>query len=75
MTVTDNWRSTLDGLPLEARIKALLSYELASDRAAGAPVEVVSAALRAVATAEGLDSHQPWIDAAVARISAGRTTW
>lgn len=75
MTVPDNWRAILDGLPLEARLKALLSYELASDRAAGQPVEVASAALRAVAVAEGLDDHQPWIDAAARRISAGLRTW
>jgi hypothetical protein len=75
MTVPENWRTTLDGLPLESRLKALLSYELACDRAAGQPVEVASATLRAVATAEGLDGPQPWIDAAAARISAGRRTW
>jgi hypothetical protein len=75
MTLPENWRATLDGLSLESRLKALLSYELASDRAAGQPVEVASATLRAVASAEGLDDHQPWIDAAARRISAGVRTW
>ncbi|MGY1743837.1 MULTISPECIES: hypothetical protein [unclassified Blastococcus] len=74
-TVPENWRVALDGLPLESRLKALLSYELASDRVAGEPVEVASATLRAVAAAEGLDDHQPWIDAAARRISAGVRSW
>jgi hypothetical protein len=71
MPMTADWRSALDGLPLHERLKALMAYELASDRAAGAPVDTASATLRAAATAEGLDSRQPWIDAAAARISAG----
>jgi len=75
MTVPENWRVTLDGLPLESRLKALLSYELASDRAAGQPVEVASATLRAVANAEGLDGQQPWIEAAARQISAGVRSW
>ena len=36
---------------------------------------VASAALRAVAVAEGLDDHQPWIDAAAQRISVYVRTW
>jgi hypothetical protein len=32
---------------------------------------VTTEAVRAVATAEGLDTGQPWIQAAAARISAG----
>jgi hypothetical protein len=73
MTTPSDWRTSLDGLPLEARLRALLVHELAADRAAGAPVEVAAATLRAAAQAEGLDDGQPWIDAAAARISAGRT--
>ncbi len=65
-----DWREHLDGLTLESRLKALLVYELASDRVPGAPLEVTTAAVRAVATAEGLDTGQPWIDAAAARITA-----
>ncbi|MGY1729878.1 hypothetical protein ACI798_00030 [Geodermatophilus sp. SYSU D01045] len=65
-----DWREQLDGLPLESRLKALLVYELASDRVPGQPLEVTTAAVRAVATAEGLDTGQPWIDAAAARITA-----
>ena len=65
-----DWREQLDDLPLESRLKALLVYELASDRVPGQPLEVTTAAVRAVATAEGLDTGQPWIDAAAARISA-----
>ena len=66
-----DWREQLDGLPLQSRLKALLVYELASDRVPGAPLEVTTEAVRAEATAEGLDTGQPWIDAAAARISAG----
>ncbi len=66
-----DWREHLDGLTLESRLKALLVYELASDRVPGAPLEVTTEAVRAVATAEGLDTGQPWIQAAAARISAG----
>jgi hypothetical protein len=73
MTTPSDWRSALDGLPLETRLKALLVYELAADRAVGAPIEVTTATLRAAAQAEGLDDGQPWIDAAAAAISAGRT--
>jgi hypothetical protein len=73
MTTPNDWRTSLDGLPLEERLKALLVYELAADRAAGAPIEVTTATLRAAAQAEGLDAGEPWIDAAAARISAGRT--
>ncbi len=65
-----DWRDSLDGLPLESRLKALLVYELASDRVPGAPLEVTTAAVRAVASAEGLDPGQPWVGAAAARISA-----
>jgi hypothetical protein len=72
MTTPSDWRTTLDGLPLEARLKALLVYELAADRAAGASIEVAAATLRAAAQAEGLDDGEPWIDAAAARISAGQ---
>jgi hypothetical protein len=64
-----DWRDSLDGLPLESRLKALLVYELASDRVPGAPLEVTTAAVRAVASAEGLDPGQPWVGAAAARIS------
>jgi hypothetical protein len=66
-----DWREQLDGLPLQSRLKALLVYELASDRVPGQPLDVTTATVRAVATAEGLDTGQPWIDAAAARISAG----
>ncbi|MGY1831741.1 hypothetical protein ACI8AA_15125 [Geodermatophilus sp. SYSU D01180] len=65
-----DWREQLDGMPLESRLKALLVYELASDRVPGQPLDVTTAAVRAVATAEGLDTGQPWIDAAAARITA-----
>jgi hypothetical protein len=64
------WQEQAEELPLEARIKARLTYELAADRTAGQPVEITAAALRAVATAEGLDSRHPWIDAAAADIAA-----
>jgi hypothetical protein len=66
-----DWRDQLDQLPLKVRLKALMVYELAADRAASAPVEEATAVLRAAARAEGLDDRQPWIDAAAARISAG----
>jgi hypothetical protein len=72
MTTSSDWRTHLDGLPLEARLRALLVYELAADRAAGAPLEVAAATVRAAAQAEGLDVREPWIDAAAARISAGQ---
>jgi hypothetical protein len=65
-----DWRELLHDLPLESRLKALLVYELASDRVPGQPLEVTTAAVRAVARAEGLDTGQPWIEAAAARISA-----
>ena len=71
MTTPDDWRSSLDGLPLGQRLTALLVYELAADRAAGAPVETTTATLRAAAQAEGLDDGQPWIEVAAARLSAG----
>jgi hypothetical protein len=74
MTTPSDWRASLDGLPLEARLKALLVYELAADRSAGAPIEVTTATLRAAAQAEGLDDGEPWIDVAAARISAGRVS-
>jgi hypothetical protein len=74
MTTPSDWRAHLDGLPLEARLKALLVYELAADRSAGAPIEVTTATLRAAAQAEGLDDGEPWIAAAAARISAGGTS-
>jgi hypothetical protein len=63
-------REHLDGLTLESRLTALLVHEVASDRVPGAPLEVTTAAVRAVATAEGLDTGQPWIGAAAARITA-----
>lgn len=69
--VTEDWRTMLEAFPVETRVKAVLVYELASDRAAGQPLEVASATLRAAAEAEGLDPDQPWIEAAAARISAG----
>ena len=71
MTTSSDWRTHLDGLPLDARLRALLVYELAADRSAGAPVEVTAATLRAAAQAEGLDQDRSWIDAAAVRISAG----
>jgi len=74
MTTPNDWRSHLDGLSLEARLRALLVYELAADRSAGAPLEVTTATLRAAAEAEGLDSGEPWIDVAAARISAGESS-
>jgi hypothetical protein len=66
-----DWRQQLDGLPLASRLTALLVYELAADRVPGQPLDVTTATVRAVATAEGLDAGQPWIEAAAARISAG----
>lgn len=68
--VEDDWRSLLDELPLEQRLKAIAVYELASDRAEGQSFESASATLRAAATAEGLDDGHPWIQAAAAHISA-----
>lgn len=68
MTPSD-WRDLLDGMPRETRIKALLCYELAADRAGGESVDVALSTLRAVATAEGLDPGQPWIPAAAAEIA------
>ena len=68
--VEDDWRSLLDELPLEQRLKAIAVFELASDRAAGLPVETAVATLRAAATAEGLDDGHPWIQAAAVRIRA-----
>lgn len=65
------WRDEVENLPLETRIKALLVFELASDRAAGQPVDVASRALRAVAVAEGIDSTHGWIDGAAAEIAGG----
>jgi hypothetical protein len=72
MTAPDDWRTSLDGLPLAERLRALLVYELAADRSAGAPLEVATATVRAAAQAEGLAADRPWIDAAASRISAGR---
>ncbi|WP_169063821.1 hypothetical protein [Geodermatophilus dictyosporus] len=66
----DDWRSLLEDLPLEQRLKAIAVYELASDRAAGQPVETAVSTLRAAARAEGMDDGHPWIPAAAARISA-----
>jgi hypothetical protein len=74
MTVTADWRTSLDGLPLHSRLTALVAYELAFDRAEGQSVEVTGAALRAAARAEGLDDREPWIEAAAASISARRGT-
>jgi len=65
-----DWRDRLDGLSRGHRIKALLSFELANDRAVGEPVEVATATLRAVARAEGLDSGGLWIEAAAFDIAA-----
>jgi hypothetical protein len=67
------WRELVDELPVQTRIKARLSYELAADRAAGQPVEIAQSALRAVADAEGIDSRHPWVEAA-AREIAGQPT-
>lgn len=64
------WREQVEELPVETRIKARLAYELASDRAAGQPVEIARSALRAVADAEGIDSSHPWVDAAAVEIAA-----
>jgi hypothetical protein len=72
MTSSD-WRSLLDGLSRESRIKALLSYELAADRADGQSLEMAIATLRAVAAAEGLDPDDAWITEAAAQIARGRT--
>jgi hypothetical protein len=65
----DSWRECVEGLPVEARIKARLVYELASDRMAGQSVEIAASALRAVATAEGIDCRHPWIDLAAQEIA------
>jgi hypothetical protein len=66
-----HWREQLDGLAVEDRVKALLCFELASDRVGGRPVDVTSRALRAVVQAEGLDTAHSWIDAAAEEISRG----
>jgi hypothetical protein len=68
--VEDDWRTLLADLPLEQRLKALVVYELARDRALGQPPETAAATLRAAARAEGLDDGLPWIPAAAASISA-----
>ena len=68
-----SWRDQVESLPVEARIKAHLVYELASDRMAGQPAEVAASALRAVATAEGIDSRHPWIDLAAQEIAQQRS--
>ena len=65
----DSWEDLLDDLPVEMRIKARLSYELASDRVHGESFEMTSNALKAVAEAEGLDCSHPWIEAAARKIS------
>jgi hypothetical protein len=67
------WTEQLEGLPLEVRIKAMLTFELARDRTDGQPIEIAASALRAVATAEGIDSRHPWIDAAAAEIARRAT--
>lgn len=67
-----NWRDRLVQLPLDHRIKAVLAFELASDRACGEPVEVTARTLRAVACAEGLDTSEPWIEAAALDIARCR---
>ena len=67
-----DWRDLLKRLSTDHRIKAGLAFELASDRASGAPVAVATDTLRAVARAEGLDTDQPWIVAAARDISLGR---
>ncbi len=67
---TSDWRALLDGLSVEERVKALLSYELAADRAAGQPVEIALTTLRAVVDAEGLDPRHPWVTAAAAHIGS-----
>jgi hypothetical protein len=69
---SSDWHKLLDGMSRETRIKALLSYELAADRADGQSVESVVATLRAVAVAEGLDADHPWIPAAAACIAQER---
>ncbi len=68
-----DWQHLLDDLPPEARAKAIAAYELAYDRAAGQPVDIATATLRAAATAEGLDDRQPWIEAGATCISATST--
>ena len=70
----DSWRHQVDGLPVETRIKALLVYELASDRAAGQPVEIATGALRAIAVAEGIDSTHPWVALAAQEIARQPTS-
>jgi hypothetical protein len=69
-----SWRDCLEGLPVEARIKALLSYELAADRASGQSVDIVRSALRAVAAAEGIDTKHPWVESAAREIARQPTT-
>lgn len=69
--MTRTWDTALDGLPLEERLKALMAFELAADRAAGQPLDVARATVRAAAAAEGISTDHPWIDAAAAQISAG----
>jgi hypothetical protein len=64
-----SWHEQVEKLPMQARIKARLVYELACDRVAGQPVEIAASALRAVAVAEGLDSTHPWIEAAAREIA------
>lgn len=64
-----DWRDRLDGLSRGHRIKALLAFELASDRASGEPFDVAADTLRAVARAEGLDTGQEWIRVAALDIA------
>ncbi|MBM7805035.1 hypothetical protein JOD57_000872 [Geodermatophilus bullaregiensis] len=68
--MTDDWKLALDELPLQQRLKAIVVYDLARDRAAGQPPDVAHATLRAAAQAEGLDTSHPWLAVAAARISA-----
>ncbi len=38
-------------------------------------MDVAAATLRAAAAAEGVDTGQPWVDAAAAQISVSEPTW
>jgi hypothetical protein len=62
----------LADLPPKQRLTALAVYELAKDRAKGQPLETAATALRAAASAEGLDASHDRIPAAAARISADK---
>ena len=54
-----DWQDLSADQPVEVRAEAIAVCGLASDRAAGKPVEVAADVLRAAAAAEGLDTSQP----------------